>query len=85
VKGKGICSYFRAGLEWGRGRGRGFGERERKKKGRCNGYLRSGFFFFFLSSFPFSFWIFFGLEGRSARVRDASLFLWPSLRPGQLG
>jgi hypothetical protein len=32
VKGKGICSYFRAGLEWGRGRGRGLEERERERK-----------------------------------------------------
>jgi hypothetical protein len=41
VKGKGICSYFRAGLEWGEGereRERFGGERE--KKVRCNGYLR---------------------------------------------
>jgi hypothetical protein len=40
VKGKGICSYFRAGLEWGEGEGEGERERERFGGERCNGYLR---------------------------------------------
>ena len=57
----------------GRGRGRGLEEREKKKS---DVMATSGEdFSFSLSSFPFSFWIFFALEGRSARVRGASLFL----------
>jgi hypothetical protein len=57
----------------GRGRGRGLEEREKKKS---DVMATSGEdFSFFLSSFPLSFWIFFALEGRSARVRDGSLFL----------
>ena len=59
------------------GGGEGEGEvwREREKK-KSDVMATSGEdFSFFLSSFPFSFWIFFALEGRSARVRDGSLFL----------
>jgi hypothetical protein len=73
VEGKGICSYFRAGLEWGR-----FGEwqwAEEKIIEVGNGYLPQvqrvqDFFFSFLFFFLFFFIFFLQLQGRSVRVRS---------------